>query len=536
MEPEPQEGKIEYKLKLLNKNSERVNELASQMRYRVNEGCGEALYVLGVTDSGEMTGISPDEYDNSLLTLNSVANKNVYSVNLLTKKDVGEDKAVYEVLIREINENKYIDVKVAVAGNVNAGKSSTIGTLITGNLDNGRGSSRLNVFNYSHEVKTGRTSSVAHQILGFDESGNVTNYNKVGKKSWPEIVKDSQKIISFMDMAGHAKYLKTTIIGMTSSYPDFCLIMVGGNMGISRMTREHIFLCVTLNIPFVIVITKIDICEDRQNVLQETIDKIYKILKLPGVRRIPYKVKQMDDVILCAKNIQSQSIVPIFKISNVTGEGIDHIRSFLNLATKKKRKDTSKSFVQFHIDTIFSVRGVGVVVGGHLVSGTVKLHDKLLLGPDMGKFRTVGIKGIHCKRVPLTTVSPGSYVCFALKKVTRESVRKGHVLISGPPMAAKEFEAEISIMRSNHTTIKPGYEPVIHTSTIRQAAVLVSIKNKRNARARGATDDLVLRTGDRARCRFKFSYRSEFIKKNMRVIFSDGIVKVIGIIKEVYYD
>lgn len=37
-----------------------------------------------------------------------------------------------------------------------------------GELDNGRGSARLNMFRHLHEVKSGRTSSLSHEILGFD--------------------------------------------------------------------------------------------------------------------------------------------------------------------------------------------------------------------------------------------------------------------------------------------------------------------------------------------------------------------------------
>jgi hypothetical protein len=47
-------------------------------------------------------------------------------------------------------------------------------TILSGELDNGRGSARLNMFRHLHEVKSGRTSSLSHEILGFDaQVGNV---------------------------------------------------------------------------------------------------------------------------------------------------------------------------------------------------------------------------------------------------------------------------------------------------------------------------------------------------------------------------
>ena len=60
-------------------------------------------------------------------------------------------------------------VKIAIIGNVDSGKSTLVGVLTKGGLDDGRGSSRLKVFNFAHEVENGRTSSIAHEIMGFDE-------------------------------------------------------------------------------------------------------------------------------------------------------------------------------------------------------------------------------------------------------------------------------------------------------------------------------------------------------------------------------
>ena len=56
MEPEKDDGAIEYKLKLIDKNEDRIKTLASQMRYRVNEGGSECIYVIGVTDDGKLEG------------------------------------------------------------------------------------------------------------------------------------------------------------------------------------------------------------------------------------------------------------------------------------------------------------------------------------------------------------------------------------------------------------------------------------------------------------------------------------------------
>ena len=123
MEPENDEGNVEYKFKLLNLSTDRIEKLATQMRYRCTEGGSECIYILGVEDDGTMTGMTDMEYESTIKCIEAAAHTNSYSVTQLTKNNVVEDRSVYEVLIREKNTTQYIDVKVAVAGSVDSGKS-----------------------------------------------------------------------------------------------------------------------------------------------------------------------------------------------------------------------------------------------------------------------------------------------------------------------------------------------------------------------------------------------------------------------------
>ncbi len=58
-------------------------------------------------------------------------------------------------------------------GNVDVGKSTLLGVLTHDEFDNGRGRARLNLFRHLHEIQSGRTSSISHEILGFDSKGEV---------------------------------------------------------------------------------------------------------------------------------------------------------------------------------------------------------------------------------------------------------------------------------------------------------------------------------------------------------------------------
>ena len=91
------------------------------------------------------------------------------------------------------------DVRIAVIGNVDSGKSTFIGTLLSGKNDDGRGLNREYVMNYKHEKDTGQTSSIGYQILGYRKDGTIVNIdNKYKKNTWPKIMKETNKLIYFL--------------------------------------------------------------------------------------------------------------------------------------------------------------------------------------------------------------------------------------------------------------------------------------------------------------------------------------------------
>ena len=63
---------------------------------------------------------------------------------------------------------------MAVLGNMEVGKSTLLGVLTQGEMDNGRGKVRLNLFRHLHEIQSGRTSSISHEIMGLTADGQVS--------------------------------------------------------------------------------------------------------------------------------------------------------------------------------------------------------------------------------------------------------------------------------------------------------------------------------------------------------------------------
>lgn len=520
--PERDEGSIEYKLKLTGINRERIEELASQMKYRLAEGGGEAFYVIGVTDDGLVKGVSRKVLNESLKTLEEVASIIGAKIVVVRRRKIGE-RYVAEVLVRCSREDKPpIFITVTALGNVDAGKSTLISVLCTGELDDGEGSAMRRIARFLHEIESGRTSSISEKHLGFSLDSEPVNYSLVSPLNEAEIYLKSIKVISLVDLGGHERYLRTTLKGVMSRHPDYAMIVVGANAGLLRMGREHLGICIALRIPVFIVVTKIDMTP--KHVIEKTINEIYRILKLPGIDKVPFMVKDKNDAVLAARHIASGRIVPVFKVSSVTGEGIKLLLSFLNyLPPKRSWKEEVKNPAKLYVEDIFNVKGVGPVVAGLLLGGSIVEDDNLLIGPFKdGSWRNVRVRSIQVNRIPVHRIYAGQYATLALANIHYDEIEKGQVLLdrSVKPMSVKKFIAKVTILR-HPTTIKRGYQAVFHMHSIRSTVSFVEMEKE------------PMRTGDTGRVVLEFMYHPWYIREGEIFMLRESRTKAIGRILEI---
>ncbi|KAK8108490.1 GTP-binding protein 1 [Apiospora sp. TS-2023a] len=531
---------------LLAEADDDLQKLVDVIDTRLLEGHAEAVFDLGFENNGDSMRLTKAEFDAALARLRKAAKALHADCNVLLTQNVGgeaeadsvatagkdntKDKDCSgKVMIRQAPSaaESVIETRIAVVGNVDAGKSSMLGVLVKGDLDDGRGKARVNLFRHKHEIETGRTSSVGMEIMGFDTAGKVITSDVPGRKlSWEEIGKRSAKVITFTDLAGHEKYLRTTVFGLLSSSPNYCLLMVAANNGLVGMSKEHLGIALALNVPVMVVVTKIDICPP--NILQQTLEQISKILKSPGARKIPVFIRNREECINTATQFVSQRICPIFQVSNVTGENLDLVRTFLNILPHHGRYDADASF-EFHVNDTFSVPFVGTVVSGIVKSGVIHAGDNVLIGPDgLGNFTATSVRSIQRKRIDVPAASAGQSASFALKKVRRKDVRKGMVVLpkiegAPPPKVHQEFVAEVLIL-SHATTIKTKYQAMLHVGPVSQTCAIIDV------------DRPFIRTGDRATVAFRFVQRPEYLVPGDRLLFREGRTKGLGIVKEVGYD
>ncbi|KIE01608.1 GTP-binding protein 1, partial [Metarhizium majus ARSEF 297] len=510
---------------------------------RIEEGMGETVFELGYENNGDSMKLTADDWNTAYKRLVAAAKAAGADCELLLTKNVGGEVEAEstankpdkgggcngKILIRRVptNVEDVIETRIAVVGNVDAGKSSMLGVLVKGDLDDGRGKARVNLFRHKHEIESGRTSSVGMEIMGFDSVGKVITSDTPGRKlSWEDIGKRSAKVITFSDLAGHEKYLRTTVFGLLSSSPNYCLLMVAANNGLVGMSKEHLGIALALNVPVMVVVTKIDICPP--NILQETITQITKIMRSPGARKVPTFIKNREECINTATQFVSQRICPVFQVSNVTGENLGLVRTFLNILPHHGRYNTDAPF-EFHVNDTFSVPFTGTVVSGIVKSGVVHEGDNVLIGPDsLGQFTPTAIRSIERKRIRVPAAVAGQSASFALKKVKRKDVRKGMVVLpkvegEPNPKVHREFVAEVLIL-SHATTIKKKYQAMLHVGPVSQTCAIIDI------------DRELIRTGDRATVAFQFVQRPEYLAPGDRLLFREGRTKGLGIVKAVGYD
>ncbi|XP_058238038.1 GTP-binding protein 2b [Hemibagrus wyckioides] len=523
--PEAEEGNIEYKLKLVNPTQYRFEHLATQLKWRLQEGRGEAVYQIGVEDNGLLVGLTDNDMKASINTLRRMAEKVGADITLLREREVDYEldkpRKIAEVLVRKVPDNQqFLDLRVAVLGNVDSGKSTLLGVLTQGELDNGRGRARLNLFRHLHEIQTGRTSSISFEILGFNSKGEVVNYSE--SRTAEEICESSSKMITFIDLAGHHKYLKTTIFGLTSYCPDFAMLVVGANTGIAGTTREHLGLALALKVPVFVVVSKVDVCVG--GAVQKTVRQLERLLKLPGCNKVPMLISNRDDAVTAAQRFtQSSSITPIFTLSSVSGENLDLLKVFFNilppLSNSKEQEELMQQLTEFQVDEIYSVPDVGTVVGGTLYSGVCREGDRLVVGPtDDGKFLRLKVCSMQRNRSACRVLRAGQAATLALGNFDRSLLRKGMVMVSPKmnPTICWQFEAAI-VLLFHAKTFRSGFQVTVHVGNIRQTATVECLLGKEE-----------LRTGERAVVCFRFLKHPEYLRIGAKLLFREGVTKGIG--------
>lgn len=356
----------------------------------------------------------------------------------------------------EKGESHTEQLRVLLIGTADVGKSSLLGTLSTSTLDNGRGMIRVSSLKHPHEIVSGVTSSLTSELIGYhitsrhltDEISptEVINYASGNVSTWIDIhnASDPGRLVFFTDTPGRSKYRHSTLRGLVSWAPHWavCCIAASGEDrkdSTSRTTclsgqdshsaqgsgvdtsRANLILCLKLNLPIVVVITKLDLVSSKK-ILEETLRKILSIVKSSGrqprllvppsdcnqdpqfrtfAKENEYKVLQKMAPV---PEEEIGTVVPIVLTSAVRGDGIGMLHALLRhlpipctveaRSSPNTQSDPLSPAVLFHIDEFYTFSDSqpqsgsngskdtrGFVLSGHVRYGTLMVGDELLVGP-----------------------------------------------------------------------------------------------------------------------------------------------------------
>jgi elongation factor 1-alpha len=487
---ENDEGNVEYKLKLCNVSKLRFEELKTGMNFRIREGYGECFYEIGVEDNGNDLGITQEELTQTLSLLNFIAT-DLGCQAKITKLIEGKQGYIAELYIRDDTINK-TEITIGVLGEEGTGKSTLIGVLKNGKLDNGAGSARSNILIHKHEITSGKTSSFSHQILGFDEKGDITNYDRLSTANIKEIVHKSTKIINFYDMAGSAKtFNRTTLSNLSNEYLDCLLFVISAKNDITEQTKNLLRFSYNIGVPIITIISKIDLIkeEELKNLIENYKNTINKLNEeLNESKEVIFM--QTDEDVEKRSRKMNKKIILTFLLSNLKWEGgLGLFRNFLRalpevdkLVDNERKKKLESEKLEFDVHgTIFKEKKSILI--GMVTRGKLKLESKYYLGPDSnGDYKLVQVNEIHSKKIEVPYSFKGQYCSVSVKSLgnvntlTKEYARKGMCLLEFNEHLTSSKLFEIQIWTIDHTRkkVKNSYQPFLHIKHVGQP---VKIKN-----------------------------------------------------------
>lgn len=252
-------------------------------------------------------------------------------------------------------------------------------------------------------------------IIGSEKSGRTSLAAKLGKKGTESDITlynfvKGNDIYSFVDAIGYPGSIKSLINAI-----NLCDIAVAcvPSTGLNSQVGECIVALDLLgNKRGLFVITMAD--KSNTMALAELSEKIKAITK--------------------GTNLEKWEVVPV---STTTFEGIDTLKEkIFSLADEAKKANAALNDLppRIMVDHFFNVTGIGTVVLGVVMQGTIKMHDQFILFPVK---RPAEIRSIQSNDVDLKTAPAGTRVGLALKGVQSKEFDRGYIMSKDETVASK---------------------------------------------------------------------------------------------------
>ena len=255
--------------------------------------------------------------------------------------------------------------------------------------------------------------------------------------------------LGFVDVPGHERLLHTMLAGATGI--DHALLVVAADDGVMPQTREHLAVVALLGLARgTVAITKVDRFDEAERsarIAQITADIAALLIETPLAG------------------------APTFALSATTGEGVAALRNHLIAAATAPAglapsppggrlgwgpAPNEPLAFRLPVDRSFTLPGVGTVVTGSIVAGTVRIGDELLLMPGERKVR---VRGIHAQNEQAESAHAGQRCALALAGVAKDEIHRGQ-WVCAPEIALVTERVDVQL------TLWPGESHALRSGTI----------------------------------------------------------------------
>lgn len=213
-----------------------------------------------------------------------------------------------------------------------------------------------------------------------------------------------------VDVPGHERFLHNMLAGAAGM--ELLLLTVDAVEGVMPQTLEHLQILQFLNVRRVLVAaTKVDLVDARDR--DEAFDRIQQHLQ---------------------GTIAASA--PIYGVSALTGEGLDALKQALHDELAVMAPRNSNAPVYMPIDRAFVLPGLGTVVTGTLMQGSITAGETLALEPGAHAAHVRSIGVFESKR---ERIDAGARVALNLPGVDRAQIARGQAVVGREFSAGRSF-------------------------------------------------------------------------------------------------
>ena len=256
---------------------------------------------------------------------------------------------------------------------------------------------------------------------------------------------DDDLLVGIVDVPGHEKFVRHMVAGAWGI--DTVLLVVAADEGVMPQTREHLDICEMLGLTKgIIVITKKDLVDDDMVELVE--EDIRDFLK----------GRALEDA-------------PVVAVSASTGENLDILRSLLRNISDTIEERSREGIFRLPIDRVFTLKGLGTIVTGTCISGSLKVSEDVELFPFARRARVRSIQAYHDD---VNEAMAGQRIALNLQGLDRQDVERGS-MIARPDtlLLTSRIDASLKLLKVPIKPIRHDSILRFHIATTQEEARLV---------------------------------------------------------------